>query len=90
MSSSCASQGRRCSAVRSNVSLIRPSRARHLSQRKYVARAASEAAVDVTMHTGDAPGTVYGERGEVEKVRDVFLSCGANSSRSAVALKDGT
>lgn len=67
-------QRRVCDSARPSGLLSRPARGPHVSLRHCVARAASEAPVDSGVYTGDTPGTVYGERGEVEKVRTAGMA----------------
>jgi hypothetical protein len=59
----------RCgSKAHPGASLWRSHRAPQVLQRLCLARAASEAAVDANISSADTPGTIYGERGQVEKV----------------------
>ena len=69
MQSVCGVHRRCCDVARPNAPSSRPVRPPQVAHRLCVARAASEAPADAELYTGDTPGTVYGDRGEVEKVR---------------------
>ena len=80
-----------CDATRPNPLSLRAPRPQ-VSHRLGVARAATDAAADAEVYTGDTPGTVYGDRGEVEKVRrpqtaNVAVSCSNKPSRSPKTLQ---